>query len=94
MNCLVCNRSMLIRQGKFGPFYYCPNGRHGTISVEKYKSISCKTVNYVPPTDDPLMISIERQIMSIGGYMSDQDRFYIDNEQFDPENFWQDIRPY
>lgn len=37
MKCLKCNSEMGIRRGKFGEFYYCTKGNHGTISVEKYE---------------------------------------------------------
>lgn len=104
MQCLVCKTAMLIREGKFGPFYYCPNGNHGTISVAKYEAIMKRfaesaTVNDGLPTGgyDPLMLAIERQTMALGGgVMSDLERFYIDSEAYydNPDDFWQNARPY
>ena len=100
MQCLVCNTAMLTREGKFGPFYYCPNGNHGTISVAKHEAImnQFKGANDGLPVGghDPLMLAIERQTMVLGGVMSDLERFYIDSEAYydSPNDFWQTARPY
>ena len=92
---------MSIRNGKFGKFYYCPKGKHGTISVDKYNEILEKTGN-VPDEHfsvwdkDPLMRAIENQDMSITGVMTDREKFFIDNELYyeNPDDFWQNVRPY
>jgi hypothetical protein len=86
------------RHGKFGEFLYCPNGQHGTISVEKYnKALSMLGINDGLPMgrEDALLQAIERQTMSLGGgVLTDTERFFVDNEQYNHDEFWQDVRPY
>jgi len=97
VRCLVCKIPMLIREGKFGPFYYCPNGNHGTISVAKYESIMKQSSRAMQAQCDPLMHDLEVQTIALGGGMlSDLERFYIDSEAYydNPDDFWQNIRPY
>lgn len=97
MKCLICKKTMKIREGKYGPFYYCPNGNHGTISVKKYNTIIQKAINNPINKSDPLMIAIEQQTITLGGgIMTDLERFYIDNEAFydNQDDFWQNQREY
>lgn len=95
MICLICKTAMGIREGKFGPFYYCPNGNHGTISVAKYESIVSRLPEpeRLPMSGEcPLIAEIERQTMALGGgVMTDAERFYVDSEAYydDPDDFWQ-----
>jgi len=39
MECKVCKKTMVIRDGKFGKFYACPSSNpsdnHGTVSIKK-----------------------------------------------------------
>lgn len=97
MRCLVCKTAMLIREGKFGPFYYCPNGNHGTISVAKYESIMKRSSNIPQGQFDQLMNELEVQTIALGGrVLSELERFYIDSEAYydNPDDFWQSMRPY
>lgn len=102
MYCQICKTPMAIRNGKFGQFYYCPNGRHGTISVEKYKRLVrlCSEGHHVggaPLTSDPLMTEIERQTVHFGGILTDLDRFCVDSESYSDEEdyeMWEHVRPY
>ena len=99
MRCLICGVGMKIRTGPYGDFYYCPQGSHGTLSVTKYRAIlAAHTSNEMARStvpEDPLMLAVERQTLTLGGgIMTDVERFYIDNLEYDPENFWQDSRPY
>jgi len=86
------------RDGKYGEFFYCPNGKHGTISVEKYnKVMSMFVINDGLPIgrSDALLQAIERQTSFLGGgVLTDTERFFVDNEQYNPDEFWQDVRPY
>lgn len=97
MHCLFCKAEMQIREGKFGPFYYCPKGNHGTISVNKYKRIMRQRQDNIAVNHDTLMFAIERHTMTLGGgVMSDLERFYIDNDAYydNQDDFWQNSRPY
>ena len=101
MHCLVCKKAMMIREGKFGPFYYCPNGNHGTISVAKYEAImeqvTVKDRLTTIDKHDALISAIEHQTVTLGGgVLSELEKFYIDNEAYynDPNDFWQNMRPY
>lgn len=100
MQCPICKTAMHVRDGKFGPFYYCPNGKHGTISVAEYESIMRRFAeNDGLPMGgiDPLVRGIERQTMALGGgFMTDLERFYVDSEAYydDPDDFWQNQRAY
>lgn len=102
MICLVCKTPMQTRKGRHGEFYYCPNGNHGTIGVAKYRELMEHfTITHKPDMgysgSDPLMTAIEIQTMALGGgILPDIERFYIDNEAYydDPDDFWQNHRPY
>lgn len=97
MICLICKARMEIRQGKYGDFYHCPNGNHGTISVEKYKKIAASIPQDGLPIggSDPLMMAVERAQSALGyGAMTDLERFYIDSPVYDENDFWQDMRPH
>lgn len=96
MICLVCKSHMLTRSGKHGEFYYCPHGKHGTISVAKYNTIVASLSKDGLPISgaDQLTQDIERKQAILGlGSMTDIERFYIDSPAYDEDNFWQDIRP-
>lgn len=97
MICLICKARMEIRQGKYGDFYHCPNGNHGTISVAKYNHIvNSLQKNGLPIGGEcPLMQAIERTQAGLGyGAMTDLERFYIDSPVYDENDFWQDMRPH
>lgn len=34
MKCPVCDKSVVERSGKYGPFVCCPTGKHGTFSIQ------------------------------------------------------------
>lgn len=97
--CLKCGTAMKTRVGQYGLFYYCSNGNHGTISVDKYNNIMRqfpKNEDLPIGRNDSFMFGIERQTMALGGVMSDTERFYIDNEAYyeNSDDFWQNQRPY
>lgn len=94
---------MHVKNGKYGDFYFCPNGSHGTISLEKYKRLIANfkankseyRENTAYPGNDPLMTAIEMETIAMGGgIISELVKFYIDNPEQDQEDSWQDIRPY
>ena len=108
MHCLKCGTLMQLRGGKYGNFYYCPAGAHGTISVDKYRTIvtnhtrmlqhmqhrSASIVPGHPGSLDPLVDEINKQ-----GYVSDEDSFLIDceayyNDPTDPRECWMAVSPY
>ena len=34
MDCPICSKEIVERNGKFGPFLCCPSGKHGTFSIQ------------------------------------------------------------
>ena len=102
MRCLVCSAEMQVRGGRYGPFYYCPRGRHGTLSVAKYEELVARLSGALQSTSaggdlDPLMLAVERETLTLGGgLMPDTERFFVDCEASyeDPDGFWQNVRPY
>lgn len=34
MKCPCCDKDIIEREGKFGPFLCCPSGKHGTFSIQ------------------------------------------------------------
>lgn len=96
-NCFVCGEEMKIRQGKYGEFFYCPKGKHGTIAVNKYLKIKWSFWNekggYAKNKHDPLMDAINMECSRFGS-ITELESFYIDSPECDPEDFWKDMRPY
>lgn len=88
---------MLIRNGKFGDFYYCPNStptnKHGTISVLAWAALSgnhglVRHNRPIPPPD--IDFEVRRQMASFGAIPNELDLFV----EGPPEDDWGDMLDY
>lgn len=99
--CPSCKTEMILRNGKYGPFFYCKD--HGTISMRAAKVITasidsdqCTNWQYI---DEPFLDIIKRRSVILGRPMDDlQDlvEFYVDDpdqSQDDPDH-WMNVRDY
>lgn len=95
---------MAVREGKYGPFYYCTAGKHGTISVEKYEKLVkvitptgrissyANIVTQTPREADPFS-QIKLQTMQFQPTATELEEWIVDGDIDDPDN-WQNLRPY
>lgn len=101
--CPSCKTEMVLRNGKYGPFFYCKD--HGTISMRAAKKITellAKTEDEHGYSggfnEDPLFDSIKRTSVNLGMPQDDLQQtidFYNDHPPFsDDEDHWMNIRDY
>lgn len=102
--CPSCKTEMILRNGKYGPFFYCKD--HGTISMRAAKKITVllKRIEdehtYVGGyNENPLKDLIFRQSIGLGEPMdnlTDLAKFTVDNhyDAQDNEDHWMNIRDY
>lgn len=82
-SCPTCGDPMLIRDGKFGSFYYCRHSskdeKHGTISVRAWRAIAAHVAraasSKMPSAAPDLDFEIRRQMTSFGFIPTDLDLF-------------------
>lgn len=108
MKCAKCDADAILRTGKFGEFYCCPNSKpgdnHGTISkplLEKVREVMAVTQTH----DDgsfmqaiDLDFEVRRHAMHLGVEITEMDRFIEGDTEYadDDEDYshWSMIRPY
>ena len=94
LNCFICGTPMKTRLGRYGEFYYCPKGNHGTIGVNKYKSILKRYPQEQEFKSYPKdLLEIIDQECSKFFSITELESFYIDSPEYNPDDFWQDLRP-
>jgi len=101
--CKVCSTELQLREGKFGPFYFCPQSKgyvkHGTINKAEYDAllVSGLAKVYKRDSDDQQMVDHLRRIeaASADSLSSSVIDFYTDHSlssnEADPE--WNNILP-
>ena len=85
MKCAKCGAAAIVRQGKFGAFYCCPNSRqgdnHGTRAVAVQNEIEKIVANArhndsAPPSPPDLEKIVRTGMVTLAGvHMSDVDLF-------------------
>jgi hypothetical protein len=101
--CKVCGTPMPLRDGKFGPFYFCPRSKgfvkHGTITKAAYDAQLTAGLAkvYKRDTEDQQMVDHFKRVEAAGAgsLSSSVIDFYVDHslssDESDPE--WDNILP-
>ena len=110
MNCIVCNKEMQERNGKFGRFSFCAFG-HGTFSVQGKKLHATgeiftkmaeaekarQELSRIEATEIPdINRAVLRGMASMGVYMNDMDHFIEGGREAaqDESDHWMNCQPY
>jgi hypothetical protein len=106
MKCAKCGEVAVIRNGKHGAFYCCPNSKpgdnHGTRSVEVQQQIEKLAWRYndvAPPPVPDLELIVRTKMVSLAGiHMTDTEMFvegdWRDQDLLGDEEHWSNMRPY
>lgn len=96
MLCPTCHTEMILRNGKYGEFFYC--AAHGTISKRAAEIIAQHQTTYAGGlNEDPLMDAVKRTSVTLGQPLDELEQlieFVVDNPPLDDEDHWMNTRPY